>query len=215
MTLTMTQVASNPMSGTEGNPLEAERDRQDRALVAQCLSEDQAVRERAQKELFNRFNPGIIYLAFRRLGSLAEAEDCAVEALRDVLVQLQRFQWRSNLDTWVYAVARHWIGKYARRPRLATTEAAPDELSDAGLVPAVARSPAAILEAKRRWLALVAEIYRLPPRYRDALHFHFVDGMSLQETADVMGTTLGAVKQLISRGRKALAGRLGRGRPNA
>ncbi|MEO0081821.1 MAG: sigma-70 family RNA polymerase sigma factor [candidate division WOR-3 bacterium] len=185
------------------------REQEDRLLVSQCLSEDPAVRNKAQKDLFNRFNTGIIYLAFLRLGSRPEAEDCASEALRDVLVQLERFQWRCTLSTWIYTIARHWINKYARKARLDITDTDLDKLDDPALVPALGRSPPVLLEGREAWLNLVAEIYRLPDRYRDACHLRFADEMRIEEIAQVMDTTIDSVKKLITRGRKVLTARLG------
>ena len=44
----------------------------------------------------------------------------------------------------------------------------------------------------------------LPEKHRAALHLHYGEGYSVEETAKILGTTVSAVKMRLKRGREAL-----------
>lgn len=52
------------------------------------------------------------------------------------------------------------------------------------------------------------ELQRLPPLYRAPLVLHFLEGKTCEETAAALGTTLGAVRGRIQRGKQELKSRL-------
>ncbi len=69
-----------------------------------------------------------------------------------------------------------------------------------------------VVEASGRELAQAfdEEMERLPPKYRDAVVLCCLEGMSRDEAAAMVGSTLGAMKNRLERGRKLLKKRLER-----
>ena len=48
----------------------------------------------------------------------------------------------------------------------------------------------------------------LPPKYRTAIHLHYVEGYSIAEISAFLGAKEGTVKSWLSRGREKLAAAL-------
>ncbi|MCL1807531.1 MAG: RNA polymerase sigma factor [Oscillospiraceae bacterium] len=47
-------------------------------------------------------------------------------------------------------------------------------------------------------------VHNLPPKYRDVIYFHCVEGYSVEETADLLGIGVSAAKMRLSRAREKL-----------
>jgi RNA polymerase sigma-70 factor (ECF subfamily) len=155
-----------------------------------------AARERdrdAVARLFDRYYDAIYRYAFARLGNVADAEDAAAETFIAMLRSLPRFRWRGiPFEAWLFRIAMSKVVDIARhRSRVRSTgDAAGDERSDPDVEP---ERVVALREVRRE---LVAAIERLPRDQRDVVMLRFFAGRSIRETADLIGRSEGAVKQL-------------------
>ncbi len=95
---------------------------------------------------------------------------------------------------WIYAVARRvQIDGYRRRSRISKHELPSEQLPEAPASASQGRTPN------------VADLLKhLPPAQRQAVLLLKVAGLSLEETARSMGTSVGAVKQKAHRAYKTL-----------
>jgi RNA polymerase sigma-70 factor (ECF subfamily) len=147
----------------------------------------------AATELFETQRPRLLRLAYRMLGSLAEAEDVVQDAwLRWQAVDgpvkvpaafLTRIVSRVCLDRMKSARARRetYVGAWLPEPLLGTTEdAAEDDLT----------------------LTLMVALERLSPLERAAFLLHDVFGVPLNEVAQTLDRDAGAVRQLAVRARR-------------
>ncbi|MBK6513848.1 MAG: RNA polymerase sigma factor [Polyangiaceae bacterium] len=135
-------------------------------------------------------------LAARLMGNVADAED----ALQDGYVSAYRglvdgrYDGRAKLETWLYRiVANACIDQLRKRkPRGEESEI---EAKFDGLVSAEARV------ALRELDAMLAT---LSPQDRAAIVLVHVEGMTVREAAETLGTTEGAMEQRLLRARAAL-----------
>jgi RNA polymerase sigma factor (sigma-70 family) len=150
--------------------------------------------EAAFAALLQRHGPMVLAACRRMLSSAQDAED-AFQATFLVLARRAGQVGRpERLGPWLYGVALR-VARRLRRDRPA------QQLLD--------DVPERILPTDRDLqVALDEELARLPARYREALVLCCLEGLSREEAAERLGTTEGAVKGLLERGRERLWQRL-------
>ncbi|MCO1655311.1 RNA polymerase subunit sigma-70 [Pseudonocardia humida] len=159
---------------------------------------------------------------YRMLGSVHDADDALQETLLRAWRGLDRFEGRSSVRTWMYAVATHSCLDAARgrQRRALPTDLGPS--SEHAVLDAAPRTDVAWLgpypderyeQREAVELAFVAALQHLPGNQRAALLMADVLGYSAVETAALLGTTAAAVTSAVQRARATLdAGVTGRTR---
>jgi RNA polymerase sigma-70 factor (ECF subfamily) len=169
----------------------------DEALMALVAEGD----ERAFRRLAARHTASSLRLAGRMTGSVAEAEDVVQEALLRVWRAAHRWRPSAAFRTWLYRIVVNLCIDRARRPSFAPLDAAGDPADPAP-------GPAAALEAGRTARQVAVAIAELPERQRIALVLTYYEGLGNEETARVLGTSVGGVESLLVRARRSLKTRL-------
>jgi RNA polymerase sigma-70 factor (ECF subfamily) len=141
-------------------------------------------------------------VAQRVLGSRAEAEEVAQEALLRLWTQAPR--WKpggAKVSTWLYRVAFNLCLDRRRRPTMAPLEAAGDLAADAP-------DGFDAVRASQMRRALDDALASLPERQRAVVALCLGDDLSQQEAAEVLGVTEGAIESLLVRARRSLREKL-------
>jgi RNA polymerase sigma-70 factor, ECF subfamily len=133
-------------------------------------------------------------LAFRLLGDRAQMDDALQEAYARAFRALPRFRGHASLETWLYRIVYNACVDELRRTR-SRNEVALEELQSG----AAGRS-----EAVERRLDLEAALAALPVELRAVVLLVDAEGLSYDETADVLGVPAGTVASRLSRARDAL-----------
>ena len=181
----------------------------DAELLRQLRSGAQA----AFQALYRRHQGPLYRFAVLRCGSPDTAADVVQEVFMGVLTDAWRFDpLRGQLQHFLFGVARNLILKHeqarGRTASLAEDEDGEDEAGDDGAGEPLARLLSdELAEDVRRALA------QLAPHYRDAVILYEMHDLSYQEIATVCQVDIGTVRSRLSRGRAALAKRLGAHRP--
>jgi RNA polymerase sigma-70 factor (TIGR02960 family) len=170
-----------------------------------------------------RFRRELVAHCYRMVGSAHDAEDLVQETYLRAWRAYARFEGRSSIRTWLYTIATNvcLTAVQQRRVRVLPSgltgpqdgperPVAPDEvawlepLPDAWTAPP-ADDPAAVVIARESLrLALVAGLQHLPARQRAILILRDVLAFSAAETAQVLDTTVAAVKSGLQRARARL-----------
>ena len=157
---------------------------------------------------------------YRMLGSVTPADDALQDTWIAAWRALPRFEARSSVRTWLYAVATsrclNAIRDGGRRPPAAPQPpfAAPEPTrrdESTWLQPYpdawLDEDPADRMGRREHIaLAFVAAVQRLPPRQTAAVLLSDVVGFSVAEVAELLDCSPTAVKGLLQRGRIGLAG---------
>ncbi len=159
----------------------------------------------AQRAIYNRYFEPIYQFVRLRLEDREQARDITADVFLDFFVSLRRGRPpRKNLRAWLFRVARHKIyDHYGARQRLATTSLEEWMPSDMADNPETQAMQAHRLERVRRALQQLSE------DQQEVLVLRFGQGLSLQETADLMDKSVSAVKSLQFRATAALRRVLG------
>ena len=158
--------------------------RSDNALIAACNDGNAREAARAFEVLYQRHKDYVLRVASR----FVPDTDTALDVLQETFLYLLRrfpptgpgIDLTAKLTTLLYPVAKNTALTALRRTnRFPAVEVEPDEL---GTTEAAATGDAA------------AVIDALPVRQREVLLLRFVDGLSLDEIAQVLDIPLGTVK---------------------
>lgn len=127
----------------------------------------------------------------------------AEEVLQDTLVAVWKgaahFEGRSTVQTWLIGIARRQAHNCLRRRSLPWADA-----SELEIVPAPGPDPEDLALANAEKAELAILLKRLAPVHREALVLTFIDGLSYQEIATVLGIPQGTVKSRLSNAKRAL-----------
>jgi RNA polymerase sigma-70 factor (ECF subfamily) len=169
--------------------------------------------EAAYEKLVTIFSPWMQHVARKHVHSAGLAEDIVQETWLAVLRELDTFQGRSSLKTWIFQILVNQAKSAGRRERRVI---AVDPLShcidrpaacaawpSAGMAASVARPDDLVIadEAARTILAAVAT---LPPRDAQIIALRDIQGLSAPETAEHLGISSGNQRVLLHRARARL-----------
>lgn len=144
--------------------------------------------------------PLLRYLT-RQVGDPGIAEDLSQETWLKVRAGLAGFESRSELKTWIFAIATNVARDYLRRPaqrlRIVPIDEAATEVDDAKQA-----DERLVIDEMNQCVRDVID--SLPADYRAALILHDLEGMSGQQTAVILGCSLAAGKVRVHRARARL-----------
>jgi len=152
--------------------------------------------------LYDHYQSSVYRFLFYRTRSVQVAEDLASETFFRALRSMNNFRWQGkDFGAWLMTIARNLATDHfkAGRTRLElTTEdmSAHDDSTE---------GPEASVLAGLTNEILLGALKSLPDEQRDCLIMRFLQGMSIAETAAVLGRSDGAIKQLQLRGVRNLA----------
>ena len=170
---------------------------------ALAISRVRAGDDDAFRELVERHSRAVFRVAYRITGRVEDAEDVVQETFLRAYRQLDRFEARSNVGTWLHRIATNCAVDLLRaRPKREIAEEA-DTLERAagaagvaeGGMPAPERSLLGVQITERlgRAMTLLTEMERATFTLR-----HF-EGLSIDEIAGMLGLKTGATKHSIFR----------------
>jgi RNA polymerase sigma-70 factor (ECF subfamily) len=152
--------------------------------------------------LYDHYHPQVHRFLYYRTRSQTLAEDLTSETFFRALRSMSGFRWQGkDFGAWLMTIARNLATDHFKsgRTRLEMTTDDMRHHDDA------TEGPESAVLASLTNEALLAALTELPAEQRDCLIMRFLQGMSIAETAAVLGRSDGAVKQLQLRGVRNLA----------
>jgi RNA polymerase sigma-70 factor (ECF subfamily) len=147
-------------------------------------------------------------IALGHLSNLADAEDAVQDALLSALTHVHQFRGQAKMSTWLTTIVINSARMKVRR-RLASVQFVLDEtdgqqdlLED--IVSDTRPGPEEAYREREIAEALAQATSRLSPTLRTTFQLRDIDGLSIRETADLLGVPAGPVKARLARARMRL-----------
>jgi RNA polymerase sigma-70 factor, ECF subfamily len=153
-------------------------------------------------QLYDHYHASIYRFVYYRVGSVALAEDLVSETFFRALRSMSTFRWQGkDFGAWLMTIARNLTTDHYKAGRtrleLVTEDMSQHDGSTEG--------PEGAVLASLTNEALLGALTQLPHEQQECLIMRFLQGLSIAETAAVLGRSDGAVKQLQLRGVRNLA----------
>jgi RNA polymerase sigma-70 factor, ECF subfamily len=147
-------------------------------------------------------------IALGHLSNVADAEDAVQDALLSALTHVHQFRGQAKMSTWLTTIVIN-SARMKLRQRLASVQLALDEtdgqqdlLED--IVSDTRPGPEEAYREREIAETLAHATSRLSPTLRTTFQLRDVDGLSIRETADLLGVPTGTVKARLARARVKL-----------
>jgi RNA polymerase sigma-70 factor (ECF subfamily) len=169
----------------------------------------------ALEELMEQFAPRVYRLAHSITRSEADAEEVVQDVFWSLYRKIDGFEGRAALGTWIYRITVNaaLIKRRGKRAELEVLledhlptfkEDGHREGDRAWLLADWSETPEEELLSRETRLAVRQMIARLPDGYRVVLLLRDLEGLSNEETAEVLGQSVASVKSRLHRARMAL-----------
>jgi RNA polymerase sigma-70 factor (ECF subfamily) len=147
-------------------------------------------------------------IALGHLSNLADAEDAVQDALLSALTHVHQFRGQAKMSTWLTTIVINSARMKVRR-RLASVQFVLDETDEQqdlleDIVSDTRPGPEEAYREREIAEALAQATSRLSPTLRTTFQLRDIDGLSIRETADLLGVPAGTVKARLARARMRL-----------
>ena len=177
-------------------PRAAAHDTTDDALVAQIAQRD----KRALQSLYARHHVRVYRFALRFLNDEAAAEDTVSEVFIDVWRQADRFEGRSQVTTWLLAIARNKALSVLRRR---SAEELDDEVAE--FIEDPTDNPEIAMQKTQRVSVLRDCLTQLSPAHREIVDLVYYHEKTVEEVAEIIDVPANTVKTRMFYARKRIS----------
>jgi RNA polymerase sigma-70 factor (ECF subfamily) len=185
----------------------------DEELVARAKQKDFA----AFEELLDRYEDKVFRLAYRFVRNETEAKEILQDTFLSIWRKLDTFKGDAQFSSWLYRVAANAalmrLRTQRRHQEISTEELPSGYLDNLGPLPPPgenwAKRPDEQLQSEELRRYIQAAVDALPELYRTVFLIRDVDGLSTEETAEVLGISVPTVKTRLHRARLALRDAIG------
>ena len=188
-------ISTQAISPASAARMPAAEDMSDEALVTQIAQRD----KRALQSLYSRHHVRIYRFALRFLNDEAAAEDTVSEVFIDVWRQAERFEGRSQVTTWLLAIARNKALSLLRRR---SSEELDDEVAE--FIEDPSDNPEAAMLKSQRASVLQDCLTQLSPAHREIVDLVYYHEKSVEEVAEIISVPANTVKTRMFYARKRI-----------
>jgi RNA polymerase sigma-70 factor (ECF subfamily) len=176
----------------------------ERALDEYLVSLSQAGSIEALDRLARRWTPRLLRYATRVLGGSGDAVETARDVVQDTWIGVIRglggLRDPAQCPAWIYGIATRKCADAIRNQQQRRRR-------DADIAAEDGRNPVESTVSER--IDLANAIRNLPPIHRAAIHLFYVEELSTEEIASVLGVPAGTVKSRLHHAREALKRQFG------
>jgi RNA polymerase sigma-70 factor, ECF subfamily len=171
---------------------------------------------RELQNVLSRRLPSFYKIAYRLLGNAADAEDAVQDALLAAYKHLDQFRGQSQMSTWLTTIvcncARMQLRRRPRQIHVAIDERISEEQGYSVLERLADGGPNPEDECRNSELNACVRTFaaQLSPTLRRTFQLRDMDGLSISETARILGVPSGTAKAQLARARAKLKGAMRR-----
>ncbi|AXG78478.1 ECF subfamily RNA polymerase sigma factor, BldN family [Streptomyces paludis] len=174
----------------------------DSARMMELVERAQAGEAEAFGRLYDQYSDTVYRYIYYRVGGKATAEDLTSETFLRALRRISTFTYQGrDFGAWLVTIARNLVADHFKSSRF-RLEVTTGEMLDAN---EVERSPEDSVLEHLSNAALLEAVRKLNPQQQECVTLRFLQGLSVAETARVMGKNEGAIKTLQYRAVRTLA----------
>ena len=152
----------------------------------------------AMERLYARHHVGVFRFAARLTGNTVLAEDIVSEVFFSVWRQAAGFKGKSNVSTWLFAIARNKSVSAIRQRQGPLEDEAASEIEDS------ADNPEVAAEKHSRDAVVRQCLSRLSTLHREVIDLVYYHGKSIDDVAEIVGVPAGTVKTRMFYARRRL-----------
>jgi len=168
---------------------------QDARLLARVLDGDHD----AFNQIMRNHEDRVFSVCLRIMGSRELALDAVQETFLTAFRKADQFKGNSALGTWIYRIAVNTCYDQLRKQKRRAADPIPEHLDPTDHSAEDAMDSAALRPELQRALA------ELPEDFRSAVVLADIEGLGLNQVAEIVGVPVGTVKSRVFRGRRLLA----------
>jgi RNA polymerase sigma-70 factor, ECF subfamily len=180
----------------------------DEELVARARATDFG----AFEQLLDRYEDKIFRLAYRFVRNETEAKEILQDTFLSIWRKLDTFKGDAQFGSWLYRVAANTalmrLRSQRRHPEISTEELPVGYLDSYGQLPSVgenwSKRPDDELQSEELRRYIQTSVDALPEIYRTVFLLRDVEGLSTEETGDILSISVPTVKTRLHRARIAL-----------
>jgi RNA polymerase sigma-70 factor (ECF subfamily) len=175
----------------------------ERELVRRSLARD----DQAFRIIMSRYNRRLYRIARGIIRNDSDAEDIVQEAYVKAFMHLANFRGESSLATWLSRITiNEALGRLRRKRTMKEVSRVEDQRTEAEIIPfpqmTTNEDPEKTM-AQRQILQLVEQATdNLPENFRLVFVTRVIEGMNVEETAEILGIPPETVKTRLHRARK-------------
>jgi RNA polymerase sigma-70 factor (ECF subfamily) len=188
-------ISTQAISPASPGRMQVAQDTSDEALVERIAGRD----KQALQLLYSRHHVRIYRFALRFLNDEAAAEDTVSEVFIDVWRQAESFEGRSQVTTWLLAIARNKALSLLRRR---SSEELDDEVAE--FIEDPSDNPEAAMLKSQRASVLQDCLTQLSPAHREIVDLVYYHEKSVEEVAEIISVPANTVKTRMFYARKRI-----------
>lgn len=161
--------------------------------------------------LYDRYVDLVFRFIYYKVNDRTLAEDFTSETFLRALRRLSTFSYQGrDIGAWFVTIARNIVLDHVKSARTRLESTTGDAIEVVDRHERVQSTESAVLDSLQSE-HLMAAVNQLGDEQRECIVLRFVQGMSVSETAEIMGKNDGAIKALQHRAVRKLAGLVGDG----
>ena len=165
--------------------------------------------ENAFTSLVKAYQDKVFSMALYMTGNRQDAEDVAQEVFLKLWRSLDTYREDASPGVWIMTIAKHACFDELRRRKRSQTESLYEEHDGEQVERPLAdedeqSNPATAVIHDERRQAVANAIMQLPPEPREVLTLRYINGLSYEQMAKVLGERPGTVKSRLWRAKKSL-----------
>ena len=176
------------------------------------MNEEQVWLEQARQgdkaafgKIIEAYQTPVFNLAYRMLNNAGEAEEAAQEAFIRAYTRLDSYDPAHKFSTWLLSITSNYCIDQIRKRRALLLSIDEPLAPHPALMSDRSKGPEAQLMMNEQQELVQSLLAELAPDYRQAVVLSYWPEMSYEEIAEVMDTTVSAVKSRLFRARRQLA----------
>ncbi|MGE5481141.1 MAG: RNA polymerase sigma factor [Chloroflexota bacterium] len=149
--------------------------------------------ERAAGAFVRKYQKFIFALAYRYCESHDEAEEITQDTFIKALDNLDKFQGKSSVKTWLYRIAKNTAINYTRKKKIFSlfSDRPVDEYEN---IPHSGVGAQEALESEEFEKYFQKVLRKLPEKQRETFALRYFEEMSYEEISKLLGTSVGGLK---------------------